>query len=98
MKREILQRIEIPDGVEMELDGNIVIVKGKSGEIKRKFNKNKIKIEKDGNNVIIENKKASKKEKRMINTIAAHIKSYGLNLCRHCFREIAVEIGFKKYQ
>ena len=27
----------------------------------------------------------------------AHIKSYGLNLCRHCFREIAEEIGFKKY-
>ena len=27
----------------------------------------------------------------------AHIGSYGLNLCRHCFREIAVEIGFNKY-
>ena len=27
----------------------------------------------------------------------AHIKSYGLNLCRHCFRDIAIEIGFKKY-
>lgn len=27
----------------------------------------------------------------------AHIKSYGLNLCRHCFREIAEEIGFNKY-
>jgi len=27
----------------------------------------------------------------------AHIKSYGLNLCRHCFRDIAVEIGFQKY-
>ncbi len=27
----------------------------------------------------------------------AHIKKYGLNLCRHCFREIAEEIGFKKY-
>lgn len=27
----------------------------------------------------------------------AHIKSYGLNICRHCFREIAEEIGFKKY-
>jgi small subunit ribosomal protein S14 len=26
-----------------------------------------------------------------------HLKQYGLNLCRHCFREIAVEIGFKKY-
>jgi len=27
----------------------------------------------------------------------AHIKKYGLHLCRHCFREIAVELGFKKY-
>jgi small subunit ribosomal protein S14 len=26
----------------------------------------------------------------------AHIKKYGLHLCRHCFREIATEIGFKK--
>lgn len=26
-----------------------------------------------------------------------HIKSYGINLCRHCFREVAEEIGFKKY-
>ncbi|HKL24274.1 MAG TPA: 30S ribosomal protein S14 [Candidatus Nanoarchaeia archaeon] len=27
----------------------------------------------------------------------AHISSYGINLCRQCFREIAEEIGFKKY-
>ena len=27
----------------------------------------------------------------------AHISSYGLNLCRQCFRQIATEIGFKKY-
>lgn len=27
----------------------------------------------------------------------AHINSYGLNLCRQCFREIAEEIGFRKY-
>lgn len=27
----------------------------------------------------------------------AMINSYELNLCRHCFREIAEELGFKKY-
>jgi len=27
----------------------------------------------------------------------AHIRSYGLHLCRHCFREIAVELGFNKF-
>ncbi|HLC80527.1 MAG TPA: 30S ribosomal protein S14 [Candidatus Nanoarchaeia archaeon] len=26
-----------------------------------------------------------------------HISKYGLHLCRLCFREIAVELGFKKY-
>ena len=27
----------------------------------------------------------------------AHLSQYGLNLCRQCFREIAEQIGFKKY-
>ena len=27
----------------------------------------------------------------------AHISQYGLHLCRQCFREIAEQIGFKKY-
>jgi small subunit ribosomal protein S14 len=26
-----------------------------------------------------------------------HINQYGLHLCRQCFREIAEELGFKKY-
>ncbi|MEK6873319.1 MAG: 30S ribosomal protein S14 [Nanoarchaeota archaeon] len=27
----------------------------------------------------------------------ARVGQYGLNFCRQCFREIAEEIGFKKY-
>ncbi|MCS7134506.1 MAG: 30S ribosomal protein S14 [Candidatus Pacearchaeota archaeon] len=27
----------------------------------------------------------------------AHLNQYGLHLCRQCFREIAEELGFKKY-
>jgi len=26
------------------------------------------------------------------------IRRYGLNVCRHCFREVAVKLGFKKYE
>lgn len=29
--------------------------------------------------------------------IRGHISKYGLHLCRQCFREIATEIGFKKF-
>ncbi|MFH1649374.1 MAG: 30S ribosomal protein S14 [Candidatus Woesearchaeota archaeon] len=28
---------------------------------------------------------------------AAHIQKYGLKICRQCFREVASQIGFKKY-
>ncbi len=27
----------------------------------------------------------------------AHIQQYGIHVCRQCFREIAEDIGFKKY-
>ena len=27
----------------------------------------------------------------------AHIQKYNINLCRQCFRDIATNIGFKKY-
>lgn len=39
---------------------------------------------------------ASKKCERC-GRFGAHIGSYGLNLCRQCFRELALELGFKKY-
>lgn len=29
--------------------------------------------------------------------IGGHLSQYGLHFCRQCFREIAVQIGFKKY-
>ena len=39
---------------------------------------------------------ASKKCERC-GRFGGHIRSYGIGMCRHCFREIAVEIGFQKY-
>jgi small subunit ribosomal protein S14 len=29
--------------------------------------------------------------------VGGHISKYGLRLCRQCFRETALELGFKKY-
>ena len=34
---------------------------------------------------------------RRCGRIRAHVRKYGLNYCRQCFREVAEEIGFKKY-
>jgi len=29
--------------------------------------------------------------------VRGHIAKYGLNLCRQCFRQTALKLGFKKY-
>ncbi len=38
-----------------------------------------------------------KKKCRRCGRSTAHIDKYGLNLCRTCFKEIATNIGFKKF-
>ncbi len=39
----------------------------------------------------------AKKKCERCGRFGAMINKYGLNLCRHCFREIAVDLGFNKY-
>jgi len=101
MKKELSQIIEIPEGIEVEIDGAKVIVKN-SGEVnERKFDLANLTLEKKGNEIIIGNKKSSKKEKRRMNTIAAHIRNmirgvkekfeYKLKVCFNHF-PITVEV------
>lgn len=37
------------------------------------------------------------KKCRRCGTMKGNIARFGLNLCRRCFREVATDIGFKKY-
>lgn len=37
------------------------------------------------------------KKCRICGRVGAHIKKYGIGLCRQCFRENAEKLGFKKY-
>jgi len=74
MRLDMKENIEIPEGVDVEIDGtNIEISKG-SNKIVRSF-KCKIEMEKKGNEIILESKSGSRREKNMIKTIKAHIKN-----------------------
>jgi len=75
MKADIEKIIEIPDGVEVNVDGTEIKVKGKEGENNRKFNIRKIEIEKQDGKLKIFSKNASKNEKKVMNTIVAHIQN-----------------------
>jgi large subunit ribosomal protein L6 len=74
-KKELLQTIEIPEGISVDIDGAKVSVSGPEGKNEREFRIASLEFEKRGNEIIVGNKKASKKEKRNMNSIVAHIKN-----------------------
>lgn len=75
MKKELYQEIEIPEGIEAEINGTILKVSGPEGVNEKKFSISKLEFKKEGNKIIIGNKKSTKKEKKLMNTIASHIKN-----------------------
>ena len=75
MKKEIKEKLEFPEGIDFEIIGNIIHVKGSGKESKMKFNIENVSIKKHENNILIESKKATKKELKMINTFIAHVKN-----------------------
>jgi len=75
MKKELIETIEIPEGIEVNREENMIIIKGKLGENKKEFKFGKINFEKKDNKIIIQCKNATKAEKKIINTTVAHIKN-----------------------
>ncbi len=102
MRKELSKEIEIPEGVEVSVNGNEISVKGKEGTSKKKFEIREVVLEKKGNKIIIGNKNSTKREKKMINTLAAHITNmvkgvqekfeYKLKVCFNHF-PVTVQLG-----
>lgn len=75
MKKELFVDIEIPKGVEANIEGDTLIVKGPEGENKRTFNIGKLNFEIKENKIVIGSKNANKNDKKRMNTIQAHIRN-----------------------
>ncbi len=101
MKKEYVQTIIVPEGVEIRKEERTVFVKGTNGEISKEFNFGKIKYVKKDGNITIGHPATTRNEKRMINTITAHIRNmikgvgekfeYKLKICSSHF-PINVEV------
>jgi len=101
MKKQFSQEIIIPEGIEIRKEEKIIFVKGIQGEISKEFNFGKLKYEKKDKKILINCPSSTRKEKRMINTISAHLKNmikgvqdkfeYKLKICSSHF-PINVEI------
>lgn len=82
MKKDMAQIIELPTGFEASVHNSEVAMKSSGKEIKRKFPESpKIKFGIKENKISITTEKGTKRELKVINSIAAHLKNMidGLN-------------------
>jgi large subunit ribosomal protein L6 len=71
----IEERVKIPKGVTIKIDGSEVAVKGKTGELKRTFRHTKVKISKEDDEVVVSCEYPKVGDKAMVGTFASHIQN-----------------------
>lgn len=79
MREEVADNVEIPEGIEIEIDNDVVIAK--KGAEKIELAIGDMNIEKENNLIKLFNKRGNRGDKRQIKTMAAHIRNMfaGLN-------------------
>lgn len=83
-----MEKIEIPAGIEAEVDGNMVKIRKGNREMKREYSG--FVLKKEGDSLVLSCKKATKNEKKMMQTIKAHIKNMILGLDKNFVYKLKV--------
>lgn len=79
----VVEKVEIPENVTVEVDGLKVTVKGPKGSLSKDFSHaRRVYISVQGNKVIVEAFNADRKLKAVVGTIAAHIKNMILGVTK----------------
>lgn len=74
-EKEIAEKLNVPEKVEVKVEKSMITVKGPKGECKRMIANPKILISSDGKEVKFIAKKASKREKTAIWSYISHVKN-----------------------
>ncbi|MBC7080044.1 MAG: 50S ribosomal protein L6 [Methanothrix sp.] len=75
MVEEVVRRLDIPDGVDVQISGRSVRVKGPKGELSRELWYPDIEIKREDSKILIRSVARKKQHLAMVGTIAAHIKN-----------------------
>ncbi|MEA3248478.1 MAG: 50S ribosomal protein L6 [Nanoarchaeota archaeon] len=81
MNKDLSRVVEVPEKVEVAVNGNEVIVKGNGNELIKKFDKGKVSLTVADNKITISAKGATRRESKMIGTIWACINNMIKGVC-----------------
>ena len=72
---EAVKSVEVPDGVEVQVEERVVTVKGEKGTVTRDFSKAPVTIEMNGKTVRVRANWPRKREAALVGTISSHIQN-----------------------
>ncbi|MFQ6086730.1 MAG: 50S ribosomal protein L6 [Candidatus Bathyarchaeia archaeon] len=72
---EAVKSVEVPEGVEVRVEGRVVTVKGEKGTLTRDFSKAPVTIELDGKTVRVRANWPRKREAALVGTVGSHIQN-----------------------
>jgi large subunit ribosomal protein L6 len=72
---EAVKTIEIPDGIEVNVAGRVVTVKGEKGTLTRSFSEAPVSILQDGKMIKVQANWPRKKEAALVGTVSSHIQN-----------------------
>ena len=75
MEGIVKDEIEVPEKVQVTLEGPVVKVKGPKGEVSRRLKDPRVTISKKGNDVVVSCATLRAKERALVGTFAAHIRN-----------------------
>ena len=71
----VQEKVEMPEGIQAEVQGKIVTLKSASGSVSRKIRAKNVSVRQDGNAVAIDALDEKKKTRVIVNTIKSHLKN-----------------------
>jgi len=74
-KEKITKDIDMHDSVSATINGQILLIKGPKGETNREIKQRNISIKIDNKKIILESKSGTKEDKKIIGSLAAHVKN-----------------------
>lgn len=74
-KERITKIVELPNGVMASMTGRTLQIKGAKGEVRREIKQRNVSILADSTKIILESKGETKKDKKIMGSLAAHIKN-----------------------
>jgi len=72
---EVEKTVEIPEGVDVKIDGRVITVSGEKGTLTKDFSHAPISIQKEGKLIKIRTEWPRKKEAAIVGTVSSHIRN-----------------------